>query len=390
MSPKKLKKRSKIISNLVSAAWLAGFSFISYTIIQGNGLREAKRQLGMIDNPYKDMGLEEVVKKVTIWEEAEQYLMAHLKYKKDNDNYGPLQIEASFEEIHKRRIDDCDGGATAAAALLSDNPRYALFRMILNMRPSLNQADDVIDYLGLPSPFRNHAVSIVHDKETMKFGALGIGALDCIKPEFDSINEVFKRLNANNLYMFGSYKLTQYDDSTLIHGKNKFKEYNDFVKEREKANPNAYNYTFIEHPKKKGHFAWFQGEIPEELVNADAGERARILDSIAIYSAESINVFLDTLGAHSFKSKGCGNPYYSNVFTMEGETHLKGIFFNRRVSHDSSGKECKGDVCYTPISKSSEDVEFRCRGDDPYVAILFERASIPEVDVEDVKTSLKF
>jgi len=384
---RKPKKRSKL-RTAVMVAWLALAGYACNTLVQGNVIRDIERDFGMIPDPYKNMSLERVVKQVTTWEEAEQYIMAHLRYKYDKDNFGQNHIEASFEEIHKRKVDDCDGGAVAAAALLSDNPRYEVYRMRLVMKDSIDHIDDFIESLGMTSPFANHAVSIVYDKDTMKFGALGINAADCIKPEFDSIGEVFNKINTAFLYNFGDYELSRYNPSNIMHGKNPFKDYNNFVKQRKKTKPNTYNYTFIEHPKKQGRFAWFEGEVPEELVNASPEERAKILDPISNYSVNSINEFIDGLGKYSFQKNGCEGPYYTNVLTKKGETKRKGIFFNYRTSYSNAGKECNGYVHYTPVSRSSDEVKFNGTGTNPHVTIFFERSNIPEVGFEEVKITL--
>ncbi|MDP2908796.1 MAG: hypothetical protein Q8N77_03235 [Nanoarchaeota archaeon] len=115
-----------------------------------------------------------VVKELKTPLEAMIYCTKVLSYEKDINVYGKKDYWASFKNIHKNKKDDCDGGAFAAAAILSDDgfpPYIAVFR---NNKEA-------------------HAVFVYKTTEG-KYGSIGINTSDCVSG-CGSIEELRDRLS---------------------------------------------------------------------------------------------------------------------------------------------------------------------------------------------------
>ncbi len=88
--------------------------------------------------------------------------------------YGEKDYWASFRRVHENREDDCDGGAVAAAAILSDDgfpPEMLIIR---------NSA--------------NSHVVFIYENQHHKYGSLGINGSDCNLPVEDSIESLAQKI----------------------------------------------------------------------------------------------------------------------------------------------------------------------------------------------------
>jgi hypothetical protein len=145
----------------------------------------APHSLHLMPDPYKDMTPEQAIESVSTFEQAKNYNLRHLAYWEVN------KPGANFEQVHKKRFGVCRDGTTAARALLSDDPKYRVNSMALYSRYSHSKLNTgVLTYL-----LGNHEVALVLDRETGKYGSLGINRADCIKPTLDSPEQVFDKLN---------------------------------------------------------------------------------------------------------------------------------------------------------------------------------------------------
>jgi len=125
---------------------------------------------------YKD-----VMKALSTPEEVAVYctkILQHGGNDIDMKQYEEQDYWASFKRVHENKIDDCDGGAVAAAAILNDNgyPPY-----ILTMQ----------------CKGHGHAVFLYRNKEG-KFGSLGIYRADCINPEEKSVKSLVDEIARNS------------------------------------------------------------------------------------------------------------------------------------------------------------------------------------------------
>ena len=188
-------------------------STMIYTLYVGKVEGYLQRGFGFFPDKFDKKTSEQVIKDVSSWKDAKNYILTHLTYCSDNKNYG-CDFEAPFRTIHKQRKDDCDGGATAASALLSDNSKYEIKKMTLYTKS--NWVASLI--------LTNHVVALVYDKETKKYGSLGINPCDNIKPKYDSQEKVFKKLNQSFFWTFGNFSCSKYNASSLIDGMHPIKK----------------------------------------------------------------------------------------------------------------------------------------------------------------------
>lgn len=125
--------------------------------------------------------------------EVKFYCGMVLKYESDEKLYGAAEYWPSFKRIHKRKRGDCDDGAIAAAAILSDDgfPPYILCLS----RGSDNKS--------------GHAVFLYKDKRGL-FGSMGINAReDTYMPthKTTNINGLIDALNAISNDNYKTYKI---------------------------------------------------------------------------------------------------------------------------------------------------------------------------------------
>lgn len=118
-----------------------------------------------------------VIKDIKTVEEAAIYCTEILKHG-GNDfdlrTYGESDYWASFKRIHEKKIDDCDGGALAAAALLRDDG-YPSYILIIKGNYHGNE--------------RVHAVFPYRNQEG-KYGSIGINKEDIVSPMMDSLEHL--------------------------------------------------------------------------------------------------------------------------------------------------------------------------------------------------------
>ncbi len=147
--------------------------------------------------------------------QAENYLVNYLHYEHDITNYGEENYIASFKVINDRRKDDCDGGAIAAAALLSDDG-YAPLMLFMNPK---NRKEP------------GHAIFIY--RENGLIGCLGISKSDCIRPRFNNLEEVTRYFGFNEYGLINldkvspDWKECDYDLGRVIYPHLKFKKIQD-------------------------------------------------------------------------------------------------------------------------------------------------------------------
>lgn len=142
------------------------------------------RYSGMIKDKYAGLTLEQTAEKVKTWEDCENYLMAHLRFSKDDFSEVP-------EYIHEIGRAQCFGAAKTAKKLLEDNlDTYDCFSAIFYKNDE-----------------EKHCVAIVKDKKTKKYGSLGINAADCIRPEYKSLDTLIRRLNFAYVGRLGKIRL---------------------------------------------------------------------------------------------------------------------------------------------------------------------------------------
>ncbi len=279
----KMKKSKKgIVSTIVDRGLIGIVGASLYTLLSIGAPSEVGRYL--TKDSYGNMSSEQLVRKVDSWEGARDYIMQHLKYSFDETNYGFEDVDAPFDEINRRGKDDCDGGATAGATLLSNDPRYKVSRMILLGRDSDGISGSLLARLGLRD---SHAITIVYDSKTQKYGSLGINAVDNIKPVFDSPESVFRKLNRKFLWQFKDFELKKYDPETLLKGEDGFEKHNSWIRSEKKKDPTGHFYTAVEKPYSEGNFVIFDGEL---LKGINGGERIlkSITDPLRSYSASGV------------------------------------------------------------------------------------------------------
>ncbi|MBN1827644.1 MAG: hypothetical protein JW884_00660 [Deltaproteobacteria bacterium] len=125
----------------------------------------------------ESMSHTDVISEISTPWQARQYLLNYLSYASDRDTYGEEDFIAPFRRIHAMRRDDCDGGALAAAALLSDNGYNPLMLCMYSNEHTLERKG-------------GHSVYIY--PEGGKWATLGIRPHDCNPPVFDSVEEIVR------------------------------------------------------------------------------------------------------------------------------------------------------------------------------------------------------
>lgn len=116
----------------------------------------------------------------------------HADNKIDKMIYGGDDYWASFKESFFQRLGDCDDGAMAAAALLYDNGFHPYF-------------------LDLDGKDVGHLIFLYKDKEG-KYGTIGIDKIDCRKPKYKKIEDLFNEINKEANDKFSSYRVLDAKD----------------------------------------------------------------------------------------------------------------------------------------------------------------------------------
>jgi len=166
-----------------SNALLAGLAFFSISTIAGlfgwisyttHKKFERTESFKTYCTKMQSLDYKQAIAKVKTPEDAAKYLTVFLSYQPDKKTFGIYDYIASFKRIHENRHDDCDGGAIAAAALLSDNGYPPLILVMYNYG-SKRDAHAVFPY-----------------QENKRWGMLGINSKDCQWPTYDSIEEMVR------------------------------------------------------------------------------------------------------------------------------------------------------------------------------------------------------
>ncbi len=123
-----------------------------------------------------------VIKELKTPLEAMIYCTEVLKYESDEKVWGEEDYYASFKNIHQVKKDDCDGGALAAAAILSDNG-FPPYIAILSNSDS-NKNDDNSEA---------HAIFIYKTQEK-KYCSIGINKEDFIQ-NAKNLKELMRIIN---------------------------------------------------------------------------------------------------------------------------------------------------------------------------------------------------
>jgi len=139
---------------------------------------------------FSKMDYKTAIKDVKTPEDARLYTSFFIKPADDYKNYKSYDYFAPFEEIHKRKKDDCDGGAIAACALLYDDGYEPLFLAMYRKNKNIG-----------------HAIYVY--KRDGKWGSIGINKSDWNEPKFDSVKEL--------VASFGYDEYTLYDLDKIGH-----------------------------------------------------------------------------------------------------------------------------------------------------------------------------
>jgi hypothetical protein len=129
-----------------------------------------------------------VIKELKTPLEAKLYCTKILEYKNDSVVYGKNDYWASFKYIHKNKKDDCDGGALAAAAILSDEG-FPPYIAVLSKKETPDQA---------------HAI-FVYKTTGGKYCSIGINVLDCLF-KCDSMEELTNALGYDYFQIYNISK----------------------------------------------------------------------------------------------------------------------------------------------------------------------------------------
>ena len=166
---------------------------------------ERERILQIAQGDYK-----QVIRELSSPLEASIYCTEYLTHGGidiDSRLYGYGDYWASFRKIHERKIDDCDGGALAAAAILSDDG-FQPYVLVVN---AISMCHVVFLYMN----------------QNGKYGSIGINKADNNPPLIDSVEELAKKLGRD----MGCEKINNYEvfDIGCV--------YPDFIDNEENNNP---------------------------------------------------------------------------------------------------------------------------------------------------------
>jgi hypothetical protein len=141
------------------------------------------------------LNYKETLKKINTIEEAMTYCSHILKYGGnhfDSIQYNTNDYWASFKQIHKLKIDDCEGGAFAAAALLKDN-KFPPYILTLFRKTKTNKT------IG-------HATFIYKTNKNY-YGSIGIVNEDNAYPKYKTIEALVNKITKHRKNKFLYYKI---------------------------------------------------------------------------------------------------------------------------------------------------------------------------------------
>lgn len=180
------------IATTLGYVGFVGFNNVAIELTRLPGIRQALDYTRIRKDSYKHKTSGEVKQEVDTWNEARDYLMGHFSYSSANKGY-PLEYSGKIKELHEAAKANCSAGADLSCMLLNRSPKYEARRVHLSLRK------------GIPKikPFlSDHAVALIYDKQTGKYGSLGINSVDCIPPTHEKPEEVLRKVNTSFLWMF--------------------------------------------------------------------------------------------------------------------------------------------------------------------------------------------
>ncbi len=169
-------KKTEILTNILVAN-----SIDSNSLTQNQKKAQFTLELKIKDLESKNY--KEAIKEVKTPEEDTAYCLYFLKYFPEK-----ADTFSSFKEIHKKKIDDCDGGAYTAAALLSDNGHP-------------------LKVLTLADSTKNGHMLFLYENKRGGFGTIGIFPADNIPATNKNINEIIQIYNERTGKNYTEYKI---------------------------------------------------------------------------------------------------------------------------------------------------------------------------------------
>ena len=221
-----LKSSSNLFNKIIPV--VMGASILCATSI-GALYGQSQEKFNSTINKFNPVSIEEIVQNVSSWDGAKNYLSENIAFVNDQKNYG-FSFEAPFKMSHEKKSGDFEDFAVIAAALLMDDEQYTVQKM--SIYNELKNSPIDFDYETL---INNYVVALVFDKETNLYGALGVNGTDNIKPQFESPEEVFEKINASFFNKYDNFVISDYDKNSLLEGYHPvdmvIKEHEEYYKE---------------------------------------------------------------------------------------------------------------------------------------------------------------
>ena len=202
------ERGNSAMRRLKSGAFAVGLGLASLLSAVPNSSSAAEKELkptfGGIG--YKEqarsMSSDEVIRSVSTPEEAKFYRDNCITYEHDIKNYGVGEHYASFKQIHEKGSDDCDGVAFAMAALLQDDGYPA---EVLKLRKKITPIELAMTGRKLTKaeendPYDYHVVYPYKDKESGKWGIIGVNRREDISAKYNSIEDATEALRKQSRF----------------------------------------------------------------------------------------------------------------------------------------------------------------------------------------------
>lgn len=175
MEPKKARRLGKRVGWTAATA-AAGVSAAYMSLARPD--IELARSRSWLEDPYKGKTFEQVTQDVKGWEGTRDYLIRHMRFGATSDDP---------KRMHERGTAICFDAASLAKTLLEKDPQYETEVV------TFSKGNDI------PS----HAITLVKDKKTGKYGSLGVYASDCIRPSYKSPESIYRRIKIVGAGMVG-------------------------------------------------------------------------------------------------------------------------------------------------------------------------------------------
>jgi len=167
---------------------------------------------------YTGMNAKQLRESISTWDEAKDYIENNLTYMYDDVNYGTEDHYVSLGTIIRSRHEDCDGGAVVGAALLMDDHNYGVSGLELHIK-SKREVKKIEGKYFSDKNYGSHWVTLVRDKMTGRYGALGINNVDMVEPDYATPNDVFDIINDRFDNIFENFSTFQWDFKKLMKNK---------------------------------------------------------------------------------------------------------------------------------------------------------------------------